>query len=139
MVQKLSGAIAVKSDTCARSCAAFTGAFAELESRPLCEAPRYDPDKLEKSGGDLKVPQKEFTTFLAGLQIQGCWKHPDTAKKALYRQTRTSGAETGKSPTPVRVVSDRGKSILPNRATGAKLGDDDLERGDIGGMRNVVR
>ena len=95
MVQKLSGVIALKDDMCVESCVAFTGPFAKLESCPLCRAPRYDPVKLEKSGGEIKIPQKEFTTFLAGPQIQARWKHPDTAEKMLYRQMRTSEGETG--------------------------------------------
>jgi hypothetical protein len=89
MVQNLSGVIALKNDMCVTSCAAFTGPFADLEFCPICEAPRYDPDKLEK------VPLNQFTTFLPGPQIQARWKHPETAQKMLYRRTRTSGGGTG--------------------------------------------
>jgi hypothetical protein len=89
MVQNLSGVIALKNDMCVKSCAAFTGPFADLEFCPICEAPRYDPDKLEKSEGEVKVPQNQFTTFLPGPQIQARWKHPETAQKMLYRRTRS--------------------------------------------------
>lgn len=89
MVQKLSGVITLKHHMCIESCAAFTGPFVDLEACPLCNAPRYDPDKLDKT------PQKEFTTFPVGPQIQAHWQHPETAKKMLYRQARTGGDETG--------------------------------------------
>lgn len=89
MIQKLSGVITLKHHMCIESCAAFTGPFADLEACPLCNAPRYDPDKLDKT------PQKEFTTFPVGPQIQARWQHPETAKKMLYRQARTGGDETG--------------------------------------------
>ena len=92
-VKKLSGIITLEYDMCVDSCAAFTGPFAELESCPLCHAPRYDPDKLEKTGA--KVAQKVFTTFPAGPQIQARWKHPESAKKMLYRRTQTPGSEAG--------------------------------------------
>ena len=89
MIQKLSGVITLKHHMCIESCAAFTGPFADLEACPLCNAPRYDPDKLDKT------PQKEFTTFPVSPQIQARWQHPETAKKMLYRQARTGGDETG--------------------------------------------
>jgi len=75
-------------DMCINSCAAFTGLFADLESCPRCKKPHYDPDKLEKSRGEIKVPRKKFTTFPVGPQIQARWEHPETAKKMLYWQTR---------------------------------------------------
>jgi hypothetical protein len=94
-VQTLSGIITLKHDMCIKSCAAFTGPFADLESCPLCRQPRYDPDKLEKSGGELKVPRKMFTTFPTGPQIQARWKHPETAEKMRYRQTWTDEGNAG--------------------------------------------
>ena len=69
-------------------------ADANLESCPLCQGPRYDPEKLEKSGGKIKAPRKVFTTFPAGPQIQARWKSPETAEKMLYRQTRMGVDET---------------------------------------------
>jgi len=94
-VENLSGIIAVKDDMCIKSCVAFTGPFADLESCPRCQAPRYDPGELEKSRGEKKVPRKQFTTFPVGPQIQARWKHPDTAKKMLYRQMWTRDGGTG--------------------------------------------
>ena len=43
----------------------------------------------------VKVPRKRFTTFPVGPQIQARWKHPETAKKMFYRQTRTNEGGTG--------------------------------------------
>ena len=69
--------------------------FVDLEFCPICKAPCYDPDKLEKSEGELKVPQNQFTTFLPGPQIQACWKHPEMAQKMLYRRTRSNEGGAG--------------------------------------------
>ena len=84
-VHDLSGILTWEDDMCINSCIAFTGPFADLESCLRCEEPRYDPDKLEKSGGKTKVPRKRFTTFPVGPQIQAHWKHPETAKKMFYQ------------------------------------------------------
>ncbi|KAF9644579.1 hypothetical protein BDM02DRAFT_3078792, partial [Thelephora ganbajun] len=89
VVQKLSGVLTWEHDMCIWSCVGFTGPFAGLESCPRCQMPHYDPDKLEKSGGKVKVPQKRFTTFPVDPQIQAHWKHPETAEKMLYRQRKT--------------------------------------------------
>ncbi|KAF9642956.1 hypothetical protein BDM02DRAFT_3068228, partial [Thelephora ganbajun] len=70
VVQKLLGVLTWEHDMCIWSCVGFTGPFAGLESCPHCQMPRYDPDKLEKSGGKVKVPQKQFMTFPVGPQIQ---------------------------------------------------------------------
>ena len=94
-VHDLSGILTWEDDMCIDSCVAFTGPFADLESCPRCETSRYDPDKLEKSGGKTKVPRKRFTTFPVGPQIQARWKHPETAKKMFYRQARTNEEGAG--------------------------------------------
>ena len=94
-VHNLSGVLVWEDDMCIDTCAAFTGPFADLESCPRCGQPRYDPDKLEKSGGKIKVPRRKFAMFPVGLQIQAHWKYPEMAKKMLYQQTRTNEGETG--------------------------------------------
>lgn len=92
--EKLSGIVTLKDDMCIDSCAAFTGPFADLQACPRCGKPRYDPARLEASGGKIKIPQRQFSTFPAGPQIQARWKNPEMAEKMLYRQRRTAAGET---------------------------------------------
>ena len=57
----LSGVVSWKHHMCVDSCVGFTGPFADLEACPRCDKPRYDADKLRKSGGRKKIPRKVFT------------------------------------------------------------------------------
>jgi hypothetical protein len=85
----LSGVVTWKGDMCVDSCAAFTGPFAHLEQCPRCGKSRYDEEELRKSHGKKKVPQKVFTTFPLGPQIQSRWKSPEMAQKMFYRRDKT--------------------------------------------------
>ena len=88
-VANLSGVLAWKDHMCIDSCAAFTGPFADLEECPLCFKPRYNQDELRRSNGKNKVPQKVFTTFPFGPQLQSLWKSPEMAQKMHYRREKT--------------------------------------------------
>ena len=90
-VSKLSGVVTWQHDMCIDSCLGFTGPYAGLDHcpDPRCGKPRYDPSKLAKSGGKIKVPQKTFTTFPIGPQLQSRWKSPDMARKMHYRRNKT--------------------------------------------------
>ena len=85
----LSGVVTWKHDMCVDSCAAFTGPFADLEECPRCGKSRYDEEELRKSGGTKKIPQKVFTTFPLGPQLQARWGSPEMAQKMLYRRNKT--------------------------------------------------
>jgi hypothetical protein len=89
-VSRLSGVVTWQHDMCVDSCVGFTGPFTHLEACPRCHKPRYDPDKLAKSGGKKKVPQKSFTTFPVGPQLQSRWKSPGMAEKMHYRRNKTA-------------------------------------------------
>ena len=58
--------------------------FLTVCPNPCCQEPRYDQCKLAKSNGKDKVPQKVFTTFALGPQLQAEWKNPQTAERMLY-------------------------------------------------------
>ena len=88
-VSRLSGVVTWHHDMCVDICAGFTGPYAHLEECPRCHKPRYDPDKLEKSNGETKVPRKTFTTFPVGPQLQSRWKSPGMAEKMHYRRNKT--------------------------------------------------
>jgi hypothetical protein len=101
-VSRLSGVVTWQHNMCVDSCVGFTGPFAHLEACPRCHKPRYDPDKLAKSGGKKKVPQKSFTTFPVGPQLQSRWKSPGMAEKMHYRRNKTTNSC---SPVNVNVPS----------------------------------
>ena len=88
-VSKLSGVLTWKHDMCVDSCAAFTGPFAPLEECPHCHKPRYNEEELRRSNGKNKVPQKVFTTFPLGPQLQSRWRSPEMAEKMHYRRGKT--------------------------------------------------
>ena len=88
-VRNLSGVLTWEHHMCVDSCIGFTGPFADLEYCPKCGKPRYDQRKLEESEGLNKVPQKVFTTFPVGPQLQARWKSPEMAEKMFYRWRKT--------------------------------------------------
>ena len=88
-VSDLSGVLTWQDDMCVDSCVGFTGPYARLEDCPKCHKPCYDQEKLEKSNGKTKVPQKSFTTFPIGPQLQSRWKSPGMAQKMHYRRNKT--------------------------------------------------
>ena len=90
-VSDLSGIVTWKHDMCFKSCVAFTGPFANLETcpHPRCLEPRYDQEELRKSGGRKKVPRKQFTTFALGPQLQSCNKGFLMAREMSYRRNKT--------------------------------------------------
>ena len=84
-VLSLSGVVTWQHDMCVDSCVGFTGPHARLEECPRCQEPCYNLDKLEKSNGKTKVPQKLFTTFPISLQLQSRWKSPGIVQKMHYQ------------------------------------------------------
>ena len=92
-VRNLSGIVVLQNDMCVGSCVAFTGPYADLDTCPRCGQSRYDQDKYNASDGAIKIPRRQYSTFPVGPQIQARWKHPETAKKMLYRQERTAAGE----------------------------------------------
>ena len=85
-VSDLSGLVTWKHDMCVNSCIGFTGPYAHLEEcpQPRCHEHCYDQHELRKSGGKKKVPQKTFTTFALGPQLQAHWKNPQMAHNMFY-------------------------------------------------------
>ena len=100
----LSGLVTWQHHMCVKSCVGFTGPYANLEDCPRCGASRYRGDS---SGGDKKIPQKIFTTFPLGPQLQARWKNPQTAKGMLYRwDTTLDLLESRASGRPPTVLDD---------------------------------
>ena len=104
----LSGVITWEHHMCVRSCAGFTGPFADLERCPYCGEPRYEQKDLEESDGERKVPRQVFTTFPVGPQLQARWKHPQTAKDMYYRweKTQEMKEERRRSDDPLDIYDD---------------------------------
>jgi len=89
MARVLSGVITWEHDMCVKSCAGFTGPFEHLSRCPDCVEFRYKEKEFEDSGGQVKIPQKVFTTFPAGPQLQARWKRAWMAKEMFYRWEKT--------------------------------------------------
>lgn len=127
-VSGLSGVLTWQHDMCIDSCTGFTGPYEDLEKCPRCDQPRYDPIAFAKSNGLKKIPQKSFTTFPVGPQLQARWRNPEMAQKMHYRRRRT-------------------EDLLENRDAADFAWDDILtgsdyldavERGDIGDNDTVL-
>ena len=87
--RSLTGLVLWEHHMCIWSCVGFTGLCAHLESCLCCGEPRYDQKELRESNSLRRVPQKVFTMFPIGLQLQACWKHPQTAKDMFYQWEKT--------------------------------------------------
>ncbi|KII89767.1 hypothetical protein PLICRDRAFT_564772 [Plicaturopsis crispa FD-325 SS-3] len=82
----LSGVYPLVHDMCPKTCIAYTGPFAELESCPKCSQPRYDPITLETS--QKKIPRQQFYTLPLGPQLQALWRSPESARNIKYLDHR---------------------------------------------------
>ena len=77
-VAELSGIEPIRTDMCINTCMAFTGPFADLETCPLCDHPRYNP--MKGTRGE-KVANQTFAMLPVGPQIQAMWRTRDGAQK----------------------------------------------------------
>jgi hypothetical protein len=74
----------VKHDMCIESHVGFTGPFEDLLECPTCGAARYDQPAWEASGGQNRVPRKQFFTIPVAPQIQARFAVEERAKKMQY-------------------------------------------------------
>ncbi|KAG1788453.1 uncharacterized protein HD556DRAFT_1245107, partial [Suillus plorans] len=89
IISDLSGITSIIKDQCINSCVAFVSPYADLDSCPTCNKPRYDPIQLQRSRGHIKRACQIFHTFPIGPQLQALWRHPDSAELMHYRNQRT--------------------------------------------------
>lgn len=87
LVAQISGVVSINDDMCINSCHAFTGPFAELESRSLCAEPRYDPTQLAVKR--KKVPRQQACTIPLGPQIQALRRSQHGAAAMRCRDQKT--------------------------------------------------
>ena len=78
-LRKLSGVVPIRHDCCVASCAAFTGAYFDLDACPYCKAPRYDSQGR---------PCRQFTTIPIGPVLQALFGSPQTAAEMHYLEKR---------------------------------------------------
>ena len=81
-ISLLTGIEPIVFDMCILAHVAFVAIYADLDSCPECGEPRYDPDKLEKTG--VKVPRKQFTTIPIGPVLQALFRSVESAKQMQY-------------------------------------------------------
>ncbi|TFY57813.1 hypothetical protein EVG20_g8395 [Dentipellis fragilis] len=84
-IAELSGVIPIVQHMCVNTCVAFTGPFADRDTCPICQEPRYDQHKLHTSRGRVKSPRQVFHTMPLGPQLQARRRHPEMAEKMQYR------------------------------------------------------
>jgi hypothetical protein len=125
---QLSGVLTWQNDMCVDSCAGFTGPYEHLQECPKCGKPRYDLDQLEKSNGKKKVPQKSFTSFPVGPQLQARWTSSGMARKMHYRRNKTKDIQ--------RELDDNTEFIWDDILSGSDYLDA-VEDGSIGD-RDIV-
>lgn len=78
-LKKISGVVPMKHDMCTSSCAAFTGAYSDLEACPYCSAPRYHANGQ---------PRRQFTTIPIGPVLQSFYASPQIAVEMHYLEKR---------------------------------------------------
>ena len=83
-LKKLSGVVPIRHDCCISSCAAFTGAYSDLDACPYCDAPRYDNNEK---------PSRQFTTIPIGPVLQALYMSPETAEDMHYLEKRLAKIE----------------------------------------------
>ncbi len=87
LVSGITGVNSIVDDMCINSCMAFVGPWADLQQCPECSAPRYNSDKLAKSG--KKVPQQQVCTIPLGPQLQALRCSASNSAALSYRDRKT--------------------------------------------------
>jgi hypothetical protein len=87
-VEQISGVVPIVHDMCIKSCAAFTGPFADRDTCPTCLEPRYDPIHLARNGA--RVARRQFNTIPIGPVLQALYRSPESAARMHYRAEETA-------------------------------------------------
>jgi hypothetical protein len=89
IVAELTGVESIVHDMCIDSCVGFTGPFGGLAHCPECGKCRYDVVKFAESGGEIRIPRKQFSSISVGPQLQALYRDPKSADAMRYRERRT--------------------------------------------------
>ncbi|KAG2742853.1 hypothetical protein P692DRAFT_20749478, partial [Suillus brevipes Sb2] len=84
IVAELTGVESIVHEMCIDSCVGFTGPFAGLTHCPECGKCRYDEVKFAESGGEIRVPRKQFSSIPVGPQLQALYRDPKSADAMRY-------------------------------------------------------
>ena len=87
-MEQISRVVPIVHDMCIKSCAAFTGPFADRDTCPTCLEPCYDPIHFARNGA--LIAQHQFNTILIGLVLQALYHSPESAMKMHYRAEETA-------------------------------------------------
>jgi hypothetical protein len=128
IIAQYTGVESIKHDMCPKSCLAFTGPFAALESCPMCDTSRWDQARLRATNGRTKVAAQTFTTLLLGPQLQALYRHPDSAQNMRYFYNRVQEVLADLTQTGEIPVFD--DIAMGHDAIGAVL-DGDIKENDI--------
>ena len=75
------GVMSIVSHMCIKSCVAFIGPYADLNTCPECGEPHFD--QLWQNRGN-KCPHAVFHTIPIDPQLQALWRHPESVDKMSY-------------------------------------------------------
>ena len=81
-IVEITGVESIEHDMCIKSCLAYTGPFAELNTCPECGEPRRD--------SITKKSRQTFHTMPPGPQLQALWRDKGSAEQMLYRRKVTA-------------------------------------------------
>ena len=84
LISTYTGVEPLLNDMCPNTCLAFTGPFSDLEVCPICQASRWNQEKLQGTSGRIKVPAQQFTTIPVGPQLQARNRSPASASSMRY-------------------------------------------------------
>ncbi|CDO74927.1 hypothetical protein BN946_scf184706.g6 [Trametes cinnabarina] len=81
VVAQITGVVPLETDMCIRSCLAYTGPYADLDSCPFCPTnePRY------KTQGKKRLARRTFSTLLFGPQVQHMYLSRESAEDLGWR------------------------------------------------------
>lgn len=81
-IAEITGITEIVNDMCPNNCVGYTGPYATLDQCPTCDEPRYT------SPAGIPKPQRSFTTFPIGPQIQARYRSPSSAREMRFRDGR---------------------------------------------------
>jgi hypothetical protein len=92
LLEDLTGVEPILNDMCPeKSCAGFTGPFADMEHCPYCNAARYEFITEKRDGRRVKVRRgrKQFYTIPIGPALQALYRSIEAVREADYRRSAT--------------------------------------------------
>ena len=89
LIKTYTGIEAILHDMCPNTCLTFTGPYSSLDKCLMCQASRWNQEKLQGTSGHVKVPAQQFTTIPVGPQLQAQNQNPTSTSAMGYLWEKT--------------------------------------------------